>query len=97
MSDRIARRIVARGRVQGVFFRNSLRGEAQRVGITGWVRNRDDGAVEAHLEGPEAAVLEIVELCRAGPGNATVDGLEVAKADREGHTVFAIHRDRPRR
>ena len=90
MSERIARRIVARGRVQGVFFRDSLRTEAQRAGVTGWVRNRSDGAVEAHLEGPEAAVTELVELCRAGPGNATVDGLEVTEADREGHTVFAI-------
>lgn len=73
--DRV--RVVATGEVQGVFFRASLRDEADRLGLTGWVRNRVDGRVEAELQGPSASVERAVAFCRAGPGRARVAVLEV--------------------
>lgn len=90
MTGRVARHVVAHGRVQGVSFRDSIRTEAQRRGVSGWACNRDDGAVEARLEGEEAAVLELVDLCRAGPGSAAVDDIEVTERDVEGLDGFEI-------
>ena len=66
----VRRRIKAHGRVQGVFFRDSTRREAQRHGVAGWVRNAGDGSVEAVFEGDPEAVQALVELCRGGPGHA---------------------------
>jgi acylphosphatase len=70
-------RVVAAGRVQGVFFRDTLRSEAERLHVSGWARNLDDGRVEAELQGPSLAVDELVELCRQGPGRAEVEHLTV--------------------
>ena len=56
MTEAVTRRLVARGRVQGVWFRESMRREAERLDITGWVRNRLDGSVEAVVQGRSAAV-----------------------------------------
>jgi acylphosphatase len=66
-----------RGRVQGVFFRDSARREAQRRGVAGWAANRLDGSVEIVLEGPHAAVQEVVDWCRHGPRGAHVTEVEV--------------------
>ena len=66
-----------RGRVQGVFFRDSARREAQRRGVAGWAANRLDGSVEIVLEGPRAAVAEMVAWCRRGPRGAHVTDVEV--------------------
>ena len=88
--DVVARRVVVRGRVQAVFFRDSTRREARRHGVAGWVRNRPDGAVEAHLEGAEAAVRALVDWCRSGPTHAAVDDVEVAEAAAEGLAGFDI-------
>ena len=63
----IRRRVVVHGRVQGVWFRESARRLAERHAVTGWVRNRSDGAVEAVLEGAEEDVDRLVEFCRTGP------------------------------
>ena len=71
------KRVVARGRVQGVFFRDSVRREAQSVGVAGWARNRDDGAVEAVFEGDDDAVARMVDYVRSGPGHAAVSDIEV--------------------
>ncbi|MCG6933622.1 MAG: acylphosphatase [Gallionella sp.] len=65
------------GRVQGVFFRDSMRLEAQRLGITGWVRNRSDGAVEATVQGDPAAVNAIVRWSYQGPRHAKVEHVEI--------------------
>jgi len=65
-------RLVIEGRVQGVFFRDSTRREASRLGVGGWVKNRRDGAVEAVAEGPEEQVRKLVSWCRQGPPGAGV-------------------------
>jgi len=75
--ERIRRRVIVRGRVQGVFFRGSTEEEAQARGVAGWVRNRADGSVEAVFEGPAGAVEALVDFCRAGPSFARVEVVEV--------------------
>ncbi|MBX5484425.1 MAG: acylphosphatase [Myxococcaceae bacterium] len=65
-----------KGRVQGVWFRQSTREEAERLGVFGWVRNLPDGDVEAVLEGPEQAVETLVRWCHTGPPGARVTGVE---------------------
>jgi acylphosphatase len=90
MSERVARNVVASGRVQGVFFRDRTRREAARRGVAGWVRNRPDGTVEAHFEGPAEAVGELVRWCREGPRHATVHELRVSEAEPEGLGSFEI-------
>ncbi len=74
-------RVVASGRVQGVFFRAATADEARRRGITGWVRNTADGRVSAEFQGSPDAVAALVEFCRAGPGSAEVECLDVAPVD----------------
>jgi len=87
-TDRVAIRIVVRGRVQGVWYRGWTVEEARLRGLDGWVRNRRDGTVEAVLIGVEAAVREMIEACRSGPTAARVTGIEEhplgpeARADR---------------
>jgi acylphosphatase len=90
MSEVVARTIVASGRVQGVFFRDSTRREASRLGVTGWVRNRPDGAVEAHVEGAPDAVAALVRWAREGPRHADVDELRVGAVDAQGFAHFEI-------
>ena len=84
------KRVVAHGRVQGVFFRDTTRRRAESVGVAGWVSNRDDGAVEAVFEGAEDAVDALVELCRRGPGQAEVTDLEVFDEEPEGLEGFRV-------
>lgn len=69
-------RLVIRGRVQGVGFRAWLAGEARGLGLSGWVRNRRDGTVEAVVAGPAEAVAELLEDCADGPPFATVEHVE---------------------
>jgi acylphosphatase len=73
----VRRRVVVRGEVQGVFFRDSTRSEAQARGVGGWVRNCSDGSVEAVFEGASDAVEGLVEWCRSGPSRASVSDVEV--------------------
>jgi len=70
-------RLVIFGRVQGVFFRDSMRREAQNLGISGWVRNRNDGTVEAAVHGETTAVDAIVRWAQRGPQHAQVAGVEI--------------------
>ena len=86
----IARRVVVRGRVQGVFFRDSTRRAAESRGVAGWVCNRDDGAVEAWFEGPEDAVMAMVHWARSGPSRAEVDAIEVVEAEPGGRSGFDV-------
>ncbi|HET9650263.1 MAG TPA: acylphosphatase [Microlunatus sp.] len=86
----IRRRIVVTGRVQGVFFRDSCRRVAQRLGVHGWVRNRPDGAVEAVLEGDPTAVDALIDWARSGPEHAYVTGLRILEEEPEGIGRFEI-------
>jgi acylphosphatase len=81
---------VVRGRVQGVFFRDAAREQARLLGVSGWVRNRTDGAVEGVFEGPRAAVERLVDWCRSGPPRARVDDVEVAWEAAEGLNGFRV-------
>lgn len=69
--------IYVSGRVQGVFFRSSTRGEALRLEIAGWVRNLNDGRVEGLFEGDSNKVNQIIEFCHKGPSSAIVERVEV--------------------
>ncbi len=73
----VARHVSVTGHVQGVFYRAWLRDEADRIGVTGWVRNCPDGRVEAHVEGDEGAVMQIVDRLRQGPSSAKVDDVRL--------------------
>ncbi|HEY6048821.1 MAG TPA: acylphosphatase [Sphingomicrobium sp.] len=86
----IARRVRVNGRVQGVFFRAWARDEARSLRVAGWVRNCSDGSVEAHVEGDEAAVGELVRRMRHGPPHARVVDFEVSDAAPEGLERFEV-------
>lgn len=79
-----------RGRVQGVFFRDATRERAESSGVAGWVRNREDGSVEAVFEGPADAVERLVAFAREGPGQAKVDDLDVAEEEPQGLDGFTV-------
>jgi len=70
-------RLRIHGRVQGVWFRESMRREAERLDASGWVRNAPDGSVEAMVQGSETAVDALVEWARRGPPQARVDRVEI--------------------
>ena len=86
----VRKRVRAHGRVQGVFFRDTLRRAARREGVAGWAANRPDGTVEAVLEGDAEAVERLVELCRGGPGHAEVAQLDVTDEEPEGLSGFDV-------
>lgn len=73
-----------------MFFRDSTRAEADRRGVSGWVANRDDGAVEAVFEGPPDAVRALVSFCGEGPGRADVESVEESEEQPEGLTRFDV-------
>lgn len=75
--ERVRAHVLVEGRVQGVFFRAYTQEEARRRGLTGWVRNRSDGAVEAVFEGDRTEVEALVQWCRRGPPSARVLNTEV--------------------
>jgi acylphosphatase len=81
--------LVIRGRVQGVFFRDSMRREAQSLAIFGWVRNCSDGTVEAALQGDPDAVDAMLRWARRGPQRAQVERVDIAPAD-GSYTSFEV-------
>lgn len=89
-ADRVSRRVVVHGHVQGVFFRDSVRERARAHGVAGWACNRSDGAVEAVLEGSPEAVEKVVRFCQAGPERAEVEEVEVREEEPEGLREFEI-------
>ena len=86
-------RVVVTGRVQGVFFRDTCRREAHRLGVNGWVRNRPDGTVEAVFEGAPDALTAMVDWCRHGPPQARVDAVHVYAEQPTGLTAFTLRTD----
>jgi acylphosphatase len=91
MTDHLVRRrAVVRGRVQGVFFRDSTRGWARAHGVAGWARNCADGSVEVVLEGPMEAVDRVLRFLQTGPRSAEVADVEVTEEQVEGLEGFRI-------
>ena len=88
--ETVRRRVVVRGDVQGVFFRDSTRREAERRGVSGWAENRADGAVEAVFEGSPADVDALVDFCRSGPPSAEVRDVEVSEEEPTGLDGFRV-------
>ena len=88
MAHTVRRRVLVDGRVQGVFFRESCRREANRAGVAGWARNLDDGRVEIVLEGAAGAVEQVVAWCRRGPSSAVVTAVEVVEEPPEDLAGF---------
>lgn len=86
----IRRRVVVHGWVQGVFFRDTTRRQAEMLGVAGWVSNRPDGTVEAVFEGDVEAVESMMRFCREGPGRAEVERVDVTEEPPEGLSGFAI-------
>jgi acylphosphatase len=78
--ERAIRRVLIRGRVQGVGFRMWTEHEATRRALDGWARNRRDGAVEALFAGPPDTVAAMIEACRRGPPQSCVDAVDVHEA-----------------
>jgi len=85
----IRRRVIVRGTVQGVFFRDSCQREAWDAGVAGWVTNTPDGAVEAVFEGETNAVDRMVEWCRQGPPHATVEEMDLTDEPPRGESGFS--------
>lgn len=90
MDARVARRLVVRGRVQGVGFRASVRARARSLGVAGWVRNRPDGAVEVAVEGLPADVFALESYCAVGPVLAHVTSVDASDAAPEGLAEFGV-------
>ena len=86
----IRRRVVAQGRVQGVFFRDTCRREASGRRVSGWITNREDGAVEAVFEGEASAVQARVAWVRHGPPQARVTQLDVIDEEPRGERGFSV-------
>ncbi|MGO9753804.1 MAG: acylphosphatase [Solirubrobacteraceae bacterium] len=87
-AERKAVRVVVRGRVQGVWFRDSTARRAFALGVTGWVRNLPDGSVQVHAEGAPTAVDQLVTFLHDGPPRARVDALDIERVAIEGHDQF---------
>ena len=91
MTEKVTRRLAIHGLVQGVWYRESMRREAERLGVTGWVRNRPDGSVEALVQGSADAVDAITAWSRRGPEHARVERVDAVPAEGE----FAAFEKRP--
>ena len=90
VSDEARAHLVVTGRVQGVFFRAETAGTARRLGLSGWVMNRADGAVEAVFEGKRESVDRAVEWARVGPGAARVQDVDVTWEEPAGVKGFSV-------
>jgi acylphosphatase len=86
----VGRHVSVTGSVQGVFFRVWAQGQARELGVSGWIRNRPDGSVEAHLAGDESAVSRMIERMRRGPANARVEDVVVEEAEPESPGRFEV-------
>ena len=86
----VRKRVRAEGRVQGVFFRDSVRREAERSGVAGWAANCSDGSVEVVLEGSEDAVSRVVDAVRRGPGHSQISNVEITEEPPEGLSGFRV-------
>lgn len=83
-------RVTVAGRVQGVWYRETCRREADAAGVSGWVRNNDDGSVEAMLEGEVGSVERVLRWMKAGPALAVVRSVQVRTEDPVGEQTFTV-------
>lgn len=90
--DRTRAQVFVSGTVQGVYYRANTRNTAREHGLDGWVRNLEDGRVEAVFEGSEDAVEELIEWCHTGSPAADVEAVDVEYEDPEGLDGFEIRR-----
>ena len=90
MTERVRRHVIVRGHVQGVWFRESTKQEAQKVGVTGWVRNLPDDTVEAALEGAPDAVEQVLAFCRVGPPAAEVTSIDIRHEPVADEAAFEV-------
>jgi acylphosphatase len=86
----IRRRVIVSGSVQGVWFRTSCKTVADRLGVRGTVRNREDGTVDGDFEGAREAVESLIAWCREGPEEATVLDVAVVEASPIGYGDFRV-------
>ena len=84
----IRRRLLVSGAVQGVFYRDTCRSEAEAAGVAGSARNLPDGRVEVILEGEEAGVDEVIAWCRKGTSGSRVEGIEISEEQPAGERGF---------
>jgi len=82
---KITRRLRISGRVQGVFFREAMRQRADQLQVTGWVRNRSDGTVEAVVQGRTIEVETLIDWARRGPDAAKVENVEIETVEEDDH------------
>jgi acylphosphatase len=92
MNGMVYKRIIVKGKVQGVFFRASARERAEELGLTGEVRNLRDGSVELVVAGPQDKVLQLINWCHEGPRNARVSSVEVQEAEARAFEGFKVVR-----
>ena len=90
MAERTRAHVLVSGTVQGVYFRATTRETAREHGVDGWVRNLEDGRVEAVFEGPEEAVEALVEFCHEGSPAARVEDVEVTGEEPQGEDGFRV-------
>jgi acylphosphatase len=86
----IRRRVIIHGRVQGVFFRDTMRRRAADRDVSGWARNNFDGTVEAVFEGDPDPVESMLRFAREGPRGAEVERVEISEEEPEGLSGFSV-------
>jgi acylphosphatase len=89
----VAKFLKIRGLVQGVYFRESLKQEALRLNVSGWVRNRKDGSVEAFVQGEKSDLELVIQWCRRGPERAKVESIDIV--DTEADSLINDFQRRP--
>ena len=85
-------RLLIKGKVQGVFYRATAREKAEEFGITGWIKNTEEGYVEAVASGNDEQLQQFINWCKAGPDHAIVTGITVNKIDEQSFEKFRIMR-----
>lgn len=84
--------IIIKGKVQGVFYRATAKKTADELGLKGWVKNKDDGAVELLISGPQESINKMVTWCKAGPKGAAVSSVQATPVNEEMFSAFSIIR-----
>jgi len=90
MADEERAHVFVSGRVQGVSFRDATRSQAEQLGLSGWVRNTQDGQVEAIFEGVPETVQQMIEWCKSGPSSADVEDVSVENEQPENLSGFEV-------